>query len=658
MKACRQQAKTAAHRFMPSGNSNNSVTPVLSQQAVQALQKALSQQRAAPSLLREERSIRQPDSWLVERCWVSLAEAGATEAALVLASLISHRQPLAVPKALVTLAEQAKLDNAETLFVQKRLDQHGLKLLQTPKQERETYQENLLLTSSAAGQVHMHTLVYSCLERLDQMPGVWRQIMASPEMRPALAGALASVDLHPLTTHLIRGCLNRYEVDGALFLNELSALLVDDQGSVLPGRGPTMRRCLQAASQLVTGDVSMRRFVTCVLARGGEGQAVLSSVNTLAIMMEARQETAPPVRDADESILRHVVRKNANMEVDFQVFTLQESLRALPAAKSQNDEAAEMVEHLVSLGGRSDGWTASSAISALVDAGWFEAAARMVDSIAPTDATKSDAICGLVEGLLNHAKWDDADAQVRRLWPWIMKLDDEHVKWLTVRRLAELYVLAGLPDRGILLLAPQRPPLSWRRLFRAKENVPEERQLDESRVRLLCLLADSSSGSQGEEKALMRRLTSGAQALLQGEAQAAFYLRLLPHLVEAQRWTFITDLLPGIQAALGKIKGQKHAVRTREFASLLALALKSIPFEHRPWLAKQLTRWIQEFWVQALAGGIWQVVYSIDGCLELVQAIEGPQPLLDIGRYAQSANQNLTWGRAVTSAVQQAADTL
>ena len=643
---------------MSPGNSEFSFAPVLSQQALRALQAALNRKGAPATLLREERSIRQPDSWLVERCWLSLAKSGATEAALVLASLIAHRQPLAVPKALLTLAEQAHQGNAEKHFVQKRLDQHGLMLLQTAGESKETFPESLLLTSTAAGHVTMPTLVFSCLERLDQIPGVWRQIMGSPDLRPALAAAVAAGPLHPLTTRLIQSCLQRFELDGVLFLNDLSALLVDDQGIVLTGRESIMHQCLQAVTQLTTGDISIRRFATSVLARGGEGRAVLASVDLLAAMMEARQETVPLARDADESILRHVVRENANMDVDFQVFTLQESLRALPITQSHGDEAAQLVDRLVSLGGQSDGWTASSAISALVDADWFDAAAQLVDSIAPTDTTKSDAICGLIEGLLAQAQWDEADAQVRHFWPWIMQVEDEHVKWLTVRRLAELYVLAGLPTRGMLLLAPPPNPNLWHRFFRAKEHVPEERQLEETRVRLLCLLADPGQHNKGEERALMRRLAYRAQALLQGESLAAFYLRLLPHLIKAQRWTFVTDLLPGIQVALNKIKGQKHAVRTREFASLLAGALDDIPHEHKAWLAHHLTRWISEFWMQAPTGGIWQVVYSIDGCLELVQAIEGPQPLLDIGRYAQNANRDLTWGRAVDSAVRQVVETL
>ncbi len=651
-------AGTATHGHMSPGNSDFSFSNVLGQQAIQALQAALHQQGTHPAVLREERSTRQPDSWLVERCWISLAQAGATEAALGLASLISHRQPLAVPKALLTLAEQADQGHTEPRFVQKRLDQHGLTILQDPGDPQEILPESLLLTSTAAGHVNMPMLVFSCLERLDQIPGVWQQIMGAPDMRPALAAAVAAVELHPLTTRLIQSCLQRFDLDGALFLNDLSALLVDTQGVVRAGRESTMQQCLQAVTQLTTGDISIRRFATSVLARGGEGQAVLASMDTLATMMEARQETALPPRDTDESILRHVTRKHANRDVDFQVFALQESLRALPAPQSRGDAATQLVGRLVALGGQSDGWTASSAISALVNAGWFEAAARLVDSIAPTDTAKSDAICGLIEGLLAQTQWEEADAQVRHFWPWIMRVDDEHVKWLTVRRLAELYVLAGLPTQSRLLLAPRPHPNFWRRFFRPKEPVPEERQLEEARVQLLCLLADPDRHHEGDEKALMRRLMSRAQALLQGEALAAFYLRLLPHLIEARRWTFVTDLLPGIQTALSKIKGQKHAVRTREFAALLAGALHCISHEHRAWLAHHLTRWISEFWMQAPPGGIWQVVYSIDGCLALVQAIEGPQPLLDIGRYAQNANRDLTWGRAVDSAVRQVVETL
>ena len=643
---------------MPPDHSNFSFAPVLGQRAIQALQAALNQKGAPATLLREERSIRQPDSWLVERCWIALAKAGATEAALALAALISHRQPLAVPKALRTLAEQASQGNAEPRFVRKRLDQHGVTMLQSSTDNGMIFQKRLLLTSTAASHVDMPALVFSCLERLDQIPGVWQQIMEAPDMRPKLALALAAVESHPLTLHLIRSCLPRFELNGALFLNDLSALLVDAQGIVRAGRESTLQQCLQAVKRLATKDISTRRFATSVLARGGEGQAVLSSVNTLATMIEARQETALPTRDMDEGILRHVMRENANMDVDFQVFTLQESLGALPATQSHGDEAAQLVERLVSLGGRSDGWTASSAISALVGTGWFDAAAQLVNSIAPTDTTKSDAICGLIEGLLAQAKWDEADTQVRHFWPWILRLEDEHVKWLTVRRLAELYVLAGLPDRGMMLLAPQPNPSLWRRLFHPKEQMPAERQLEELRVRLLCLLVDEGQGNEGEGKSLMRRLTHRAQALLQGESLAAFHLRLLPHLIETQRWDYVTDLLPSIQTALSKIKGQKHAVRTREFAGLLAGALDRIPHERKAWLAQILTRWIEEFWMQAPASGIWQVVYSVDGCLELVQAIEGPQPLLDIGRYAQNANRDLAWGHAVDSAVRQVVETL
>ena len=67
-----------------------------------------------------------------------------------------------------------------------------------------------------------------------------------------------------------------------------------------------------------------------------------------------------------------------------------------------------------------------------------------------------------------------------------------------------------------------------------------------------------------------------------------------------------------------------------------------------------LQQWMVEFWTQTAQAGIWQAVYSIDGCLALVQALEGAQPILAVGRFAQSANENLDWGRPVEAAVQEA----
>lgn len=638
------------------GSDSASSPSALSQGARKALQAALNAQDDQSRLLREERSIRQPDSWLVERCWMTLARAGAAESALVLASLTTHRQPLAMPTALRTLSASVQFETKTGDLVRSRLDQHGMTVLDAAESRPEALDEDLILTASAAVQAGIPRLALSCLERLDQLAGGWTRTLRSTELRPALAATLAALEPHPLTRHLVRSAIPRFELDGARFLNELAGNLVDGRGQVRPGREPTMRQCLRAVAHLATGEVSIRRFAAAVQARGGEGKAALDTVRALSTMLEARQETAPPARDADESILRHVVRERADMDVDFQVFALQDCLQALPEPERKGDVAAELAESLASLAGRSDGWTASSAVAALVAAGWFEPASRLAANVAPADSTRSDSVCGLIEGLLAAGQHESADAEMRRYWDWIQTLEDDHVKWLTLRRLAELYVQAGRAEQGLKLLQPQPRRGWWSRLRRARESVPEERQLEENRIRLLCLLARLDAGQPtGEARSQVRKLANRAQSLLQGESLAGYLLRLLPPLLDAGRWECVPVLLPAIQRALGPIKGHRHAVRTREFSALLARALGLAPAAETARLAQELSRWVQDFWMNAPAGGIWQVVYSIDGCLELVHALEGPQPLLDIGRHAHNANRELEWGRAVDSAVQREA---
>lgn len=641
----------------PTPGREQTQTATLGQLAIQSLQHALEASTASAGLLREERSIRQPDSWLVEQCWSALARTRHAEAALVLASLIAHRQPLAVSQALLALAQQAHASPNVAQFVRKRLHQHAALLWQHTGPEPATYRDNLLLVSVAAAKLGLSTLVFSCLERLDQLPGTWQAIMRTPEQRLSLATAIAAVPLHPLPASLLDTCLERFELDGALFLNELSALLVTETGDIVPGRGRTLQRCIKSIEQFVSGDMMIRRCTTNVLARAGEAQAVLESLDILASIMEAQAEAAPTVRDADDNILRQVVRTGANRNVDFQVFVLQEALRALPAVLRTGPEAQILAERLAGLAGRSDGWTVSGAIAVLVDAGWLETAAELVHRLDPGDAARSDALCMLVQGLLAQAQWDQADAQVRQAWPWIMQLPDEHVKWLTVRRLAELYVEADRPRQGLALMHRRTPTRFWHRLLRSREKVSEERRLGELRVRLLCLMADRESRT-GEEKALMHRLMVRAPALLEGEALATFYLSLLPSLIAAGRWHHVTDLLPGIHRALIRIKGQRHAVRTREMAGHLARCLALIPHREKARLARILQQWLMDFWARTRQDGIWQAVYSIDGCLELILALEGAQPVLAIGRFAQNANRNLAWDRTIEAAVQEMTETL
>lgn len=628
-------------------------------QAIYALQRALAQLAGSTAILKEERSIRQPDSWLVERCWRTLAQTGHAEAALVLASLIAPRQPLAVPTALMILAEQAHTSLHISLFVRKRLSQHAFQLFQhTARTYPDLYLNNLLLTAAAAAIVELPALAFSCLERLDQIPDGWRTVLEAPELRPILARTFALTPPHPLTRHVIVSSLPRFGVEGAQFLNHLTTHLVEPTGEVTATGRSRMDLCLQAVAGFESGDVSVRRYATSILARAGRSDAVRRSVETLAAVIDAKSETALPARDADENILRHVVRSGANTDVDFQVYTLQEALCALPHALRGHADVRHLTERLVALAGRSDGWTATGAITALVETGCLEAAVDAVQGIAPADVAKSDAICLLVEGFLQQRGPEAADAQVRASWPWITQLEDGHLKRLTIRRLAELYIQHSLPQQGLALLTRRSRSGFLQRMFRSTPKEPEEWQLSDDRIRLLCVIQHPEALPDISEKSLINHLTTRAPSLLEGEALAVFYLRLLPVLVSAGRWHHVTGLLPGISQALRRIKGQKYAVRTREFTGHLAAALQAIPHENRTWLAEILRQWVMDLWNGSTQDGIWHTVYSIDGCLELVQAFEGDQPILAIGRFAQNANQDLAWGRTMDAAVQQAVETL
>ncbi len=626
----------------------------LGHQAIQALQRALSSLQASPRLLKEERSIRQPDSWLVERCWRMLARTGRAESALVLATLAVSRQPLAVSRALLALAAAGAQHRDVRQFVHKRLVQHTQLLLQTPADTVETYSEHLILASATAAYLRQPALIFSCLERLDQISDTWSAILDSPDLRPHLAIAVAAAPLHPLTAQLIATCLPRFELAGAQFLTELTAHCVTTSGEVRPERRDTMELCLTSVQTYQPADVTIRRYTTTVLARAGECQAVLDAMTIMDNIIEAQRENTLPARDVDDNILRHVVRTGANTDIDFQVFTLQEALRALPTSRRGDHAVQSLADSLIRLAGRSDGWTAAGATAVLMELGWPTAASDMVEQIPLADPARSDAICVIVQGCLERLEPAQADAQVRRSWPWINQLPDEHIKRLTIRRLAEAYIQAGYTQQGMALLA-RRSRSGWRqRLFRSAPKEPEEWRLSETWLQLLCQLKTSPDQATAAEKALMRRVTTRAPILLEGEALASFYLRVLPPLLACERWTYLTDLLPGLQKALLRIKGMKHAVRTRDCTHYLIQALAQIHHEQKLWLTRILQQWAVELWTQSAQEGIWQAVYSIDGCLELMQALEGAQSILTVGRFAQSAHENLAWGRPVDAAIQEA----
>ena len=626
--------------------------------AVRTLTHALASPGGMEALLKEERSIRQPDSWLVEQCWRTLAETGQADSALVLASLATPRQPLAVAETFLALAQVPNLRAETVQFLRERLNQHLAVTLMTEDGDRERMDRNLIMSAVAAATLHLPNLAYTCLEKLDQTSGMWSRLLQDTDLRPLLAQTVAALPAHPLTRNLVLGGLVRHnQSDGARFLKEVADRL--DTGEGRPaGHARILELCLEAVRGPVAVDLGARRYIAAVLARGGDIRAVTETVDTLAAVMEAQSETRLPHRDADDNILRHVVRSGANTDVDFQVFTLQAALRVLPSELHSHPHVAHLAQHLVDLTRHSDGWTAASATAALADIGQMDAAARVVAGIPADDIARSDAVCELVDGCLAAGRSEQAAAQVRAAWSWISGLADEHLQRLTIRRLAELYARAGHPDKARVLLAERRRTGFWQRLWPRKHREPEEWLLSEDWVRLLCILGDLDRSDTGEVRARARSLAVRAPLLLEGEALAIFQLRMMPHLVAAGQYSALIDMLPGITKALSRIKGQKHAVRTRDFAMHLSAALARAPQPERQALAEALQSWTVELWQTAAQAGIWQAVYSVAGCLALVQALAGARAVLDIGRFALHANRGQTWGGTMDAAVQELMETL
>ena len=191
-------------------------------QALAALRQASTQPQDEANVLVEERSPWQPESWLAQRCWQVLADAGAMPEALRVAGLLGTRQPLAPLQALYRVALRSSSQPELIPLVQRELSRRVLGAFIAPA---ETLQiDSLLHIAASAATIHNLPLACASLERIDQLPKVWARIIARSEMRTLLAETIAQVGLHPLTTHLLAEAIRRYDDAGAQLLHQVTTL--------------------------------------------------------------------------------------------------------------------------------------------------------------------------------------------------------------------------------------------------------------------------------------------------------------------------------------------------------------------------------------------------------------------------------------------------
>ena len=179
--------------------------PALAEAGSQLLLRAAALRSDDENIVVEERSVWRPDSWLMQNCWESLADAGSAPEALAIAQLASPRQPVAVQEALYRLARNsAGKPNLLRVIEHTLGEQSNILLANTFDDEISTNLDlskpytfdrdalphlphQLLYCGATAAHIGNNGLALGYLERLDQTDRAWERIVAAPEMRSVLA---------------------------------------------------------------------------------------------------------------------------------------------------------------------------------------------------------------------------------------------------------------------------------------------------------------------------------------------------------------------------------------------------------------------------------------------------------------------------------------
>lgn len=485
----------------------------LTQFAIESLHAAATVRPEDSARITEARGVWQPDSWIIQRCWQVLAEAGNAVDAMAVASLAAMRHPLAPSHALYTLAKlrytNPKLAASDLPnLIRYELAQLSAQLFSPWVASAQTQQiERLLYAAASASAVDDEQFAFACLERLDQFPRAWDRIFVHPEMRTVLAETITRVGLHPLTNYLIDTAIRDFQDAGAQFIQQIATTIsimrseprphhrhytpTHDQthgqtsNADLAAHQPQhliygdkfdaiMARCIKVCRNTTLTSLHSRRIAATILAQAGLVDETLEQVHTIATIQDAHRETNQPLRnrsstsqyagaefrfdsngalDDDENsseILRQVARTKSDSGVDFLVSTLKRVVDVLPIEQTTPEQRAQVGRQLAALGGLSDGWTAAGAASSLVKLGGIQDAIDVVDQI--RDATHSEGSIELVSGLLETGQEQYADMQAQAALAWARSLPERMPERATIWGMAEAYLDHHRAERAIQLL--------------------------------------------------------------------------------------------------------------------------------------------------------------------------------------------------------------
>lgn len=628
--------------------------PSLSHAAQELLPRAAATPPAEESAAHEERSVWRPDTWLMQQCWETLADAGAGPEALAVARLAVDRQPLAVAGALYRLSRVAGTRRALAHLTEQALAEEGRSLLAaTPLTPPPHHAQLLLYAAATSAALGNPGLALSYLEKLDQVERAWDRIVASPEQRAILGETMVRIGPTPLVLTLIDQSVRRFGDSGADLIlricEQIDPAISPDSTDLAPAR--LLRHCVDVFRLGTLITLHSHRIAAAVYARAGRFGEVLQEVTTIGNIQEARRLGGISLRQGDQNVLRQVKRPQADADIDFQVYTLREAIRAVPTRYIPREARIDLARRLAELGLKSDGWTAAGAAASLAELGALKFAADVVAHIAPTDPTRSEGSIALVRGLLAIEDMPGADEEMNKALAWARSFKGRNAERALIWGLADAYLEFGHPTRALDLLAQWRDETTLSTRLRQKLNPSlsdDDLRLKRIRLQALLQLPDGGATAAQSEQQLLAELMEWAPRLLEGEALIDFYADgLLRPLLTAGRNREAWSLLPAVQSALATSTGEKHAARTRQVAALLArqvrlTAARNEPLDSDADAQSIYARFAFDLWQADAARGLWQLVHGINGSLPLVLALDGPGTIVTIARVASENGES--WG--------------
>ena len=623
----------------------------LAQIAQETLAQAGSTRNTEDVPVAAERSVWRPDSWLIQNCWETLSDAAAGPEAISTAKLAAERQPLAIYESLYRLARQSSGKAPLARLVEQTLSPYNQELLGTnPLSAPSHYAQQLLLAAATAAHLGNTGLGLSYLEKLDQSGRGWERIVALPDQRGILAEIFVRVGPTPLVASLLDSALRRFGDAGAELLLRVSEQIDPAVSPESPDliEAKLLKHCVDAFRYGTLTTLHSHRIAAAVLARSGRFADVINEVTTIANIQEARRLGGSSLRTGDANVLRQVKRPQADADIDFQVYTLREAVRAMPLRYIPREMRVELARNLAQLGMKSDGWTAAGAASTLSELGALKFAADVVQHIAPTDPTRSEGTISLVRGLLAISDVPSADEHAHKALEWARSLSGRNPERALVWGLAEAYLEFGYAEKSLDYLNEWREITSF--MGRMRNRFTPSMSDDELRIKRLRLAALLALGGrtpevEREEASLLAELTEWGARLLEGEALIDFYADgLLRPLLTAGRTREAWALLPRIQAALVTSTGEKHTARVRQVAALLArqvrlAAATDSPLDDSEETQNVIARFVIDLWEADAARGLWQTVHGMNGSLPLVLALEGPGTVAAIAHIAHAQGE-------------------